>query len=198
MAFALQCLGPKFPDPVGAVRLGSVSDRRDDTQSGADGRQSVVPASTQRDNLFVNYIALQPKHSKCAEAWLSLSPDGSSTLTVPTLLAHADEAFKTICCVERRALECGGSECAKFSGWLAWFKEACMKKMVGLIGLLILVALGWIAWPYYAVYDFANAIQQGDQVALERRVAWDSVRGGLRALQCGLLDRHRVRGWRHW
>ena len=55
-----------------------------------------------------------------------------------------------------------------------------MKKTVGIIGLLILVALGWIAWPYYAVYDFANAIQQGDQVALERRVAWDSVRGGLR------------------
>ena len=55
-----------------------------------------------------------------------------------------------------------------------------MKKTVGIVGLLILVALGWIAWPYYAVYDFANAIQQGDQVALERRVAWDSVRGGLR------------------
>jgi hypothetical protein len=49
MAFALQCLGPKFPDPVARdfnpttplnayrgeapspVRLGSVSDRRDDT-----------------------------------------------------------------------------------------------------------------------------------------------------------------------
>ena len=51
-----------------------------------------------------------------------------------------------------------------------------MKKTVGIVGLLILVALGWIAWPYYAVCDFANAIQQGDQVALERRVAWDSVR----------------------
>jgi hypothetical protein len=58
--------------------------------------------------------------------------------------------------------------------------EAWMKTTLGVIGLLILVALGWIAWPYYAVYDFANAIQQGDQVVLERRVAWDSVRGGLR------------------
>jgi len=43
-----------------------------------------------------------------------------------------------------------------------------------------LVALGWITWPYYALYDFANAIQQADEVALDRRVAWDSVRGGLR------------------
>ena len=67
---------------------------------------------------------------------------------------------------------------SKFLGGRRRFKEACMK--FGIIGLLILVALGWIAWPYYAVYDFANAIQQGDQVALERRVAWDSVRGGLR------------------
>ena len=32
-----------------------------------------------------------------------------------------------------------------------------MKKTVGIIGLLILVALGWIAWPYYAVYDFAKS-----------------------------------------
>jgi hypothetical protein len=48
------------------------------------------------------------------------------------------------------------------------------------IGSLILVALGWIAWPYYALYDFANAMQQGDQVALERRVAWEEVRRGLR------------------
>jgi hypothetical protein len=48
------------------------------------------------------------------------------------------------------------------------------------IGSLTLFALGWIAWPYYAVYDFANAIQRGDQVALEHRVAWDEVRRGLR------------------
>jgi hypothetical protein len=48
------------------------------------------------------------------------------------------------------------------------------------IGTVILVALGWIAWPYYALYDFANGMQQGDQLALERRVAWDSVRQGLR------------------
>ena len=44
----------------------------------------------------------------------------------------------------------------------------------------ILVVLGWTAWPYYAVFDFANAIDQGDQVALEHRVDWESVRRGLR------------------
>ena len=49
-----------------------------------------------------------------------------------------------------------------------------------IIGTVILVALGWITWPYYAVYDFANALDQGDQVALEHRVDWDSVRRGLR------------------
>ena len=84
MAFALQCLDRNRPirsrghlglhayrgEAPSAVRLGSVSDSAGTTpQCGADGQQSVVPASTQRDNLFVNYIALQPKHSKCAEAF---------------------------------------------------------------------------------------------------------------------------------
>jgi hypothetical protein len=49
-----------------------------------------------------------------------------------------------------------------------------------LIGSVVLVVLGWIAWPYYALYDFATSIQQGDQLGLEHRVAWDDVRRGLR------------------
>ena len=53
-----------------------------------------------------------------------------------------------------------------------------MKKAIGLF--ILIVALGWTAWPYYAVFDFAKAIDQGDQVALEHRVDWDSVRRGLR------------------
>jgi DUF2939 family protein len=58
------------------------------------------------------------------------------------------------------------------------------------IGSLILTALGWITWPYYALYDFANGMQQGDQVALERRVAWEEVRRGLRDdLNAVLLQR---------
>jgi DUF2939 family protein len=55
-----------------------------------------------------------------------------------------------------------------------------MKKVIGLFILFIVIVLGWTAWPYYAVYDFANALDQGDQVALEHRVDWDSVRRGLR------------------
>jgi hypothetical protein len=39
----------------------------------------------------------------------------------------------------------------------------------------------WIAWPYYAAYDLATALRDGDSVALENRVAWDSVRQSLRA-----------------
>jgi Protein of unknown function (DUF2939) len=54
-----------------------------------------------------------------------------------------------------------------------------MKIVIG-AGAIILIALGWITWPYYALYDFSRGMQQGDQVALEHRVAWDSVRQGLR------------------
>lgn len=49
-----------------------------------------------------------------------------------------------------------------------------------LIGSVVLVVLGWIAWPYYALYDFATSIDQGDQLRLEHRIAWDDVRRGLR------------------
>jgi hypothetical protein len=44
----------------------------------------------------------------------------------------------------------------------------------------LLIALGWFAWPYYALYDLAAAIREGDVAQLENRVVWDSVRQGLR------------------
>ena len=44
----------------------------------------------------------------------------------------------------------------------------------------VLVIVGWIVWPYYALYDLAVAVRDGDVSALEARVAWDSVRQGLR------------------
>jgi tetratricopeptide (TPR) repeat protein len=44
----------------------------------------------------------------------------------------------------------------------------------------LVVAVGWLAWPYYALYDLITAVKNGDAVALEERVAWDSVRQGLR------------------
>lgn len=52
-----------------------------------------------------------------------------------------------------------------------------MKKVVL---VFVLVGIAWIAWPYYAVYDFMTAVQNGDQEALERRIDWPSLRQGLR------------------
>jgi len=47
--------------------------------------------------------------------------------------------------------------------------------------ICILISICWVAWPYYAAYDLAKAFRDGDSVALENRVAWDSVRQSLRA-----------------
>src|SRR5262249_46598282 len=44
----------------------------------------------------------------------------------------------------------------------------------------VLLALGWVAWPYYSVNELMIAARTGDVPALERLVAWDSVREGLR------------------
>jgi hypothetical protein len=49
-----------------------------------------------------------------------------------------------------------------------------------LLAIPLIVVAGWIAWPYYAAYDLAVAVREGDVSALEARVAWDSVRQGLR------------------
>ena len=43
----------------------------------------------------------------------------------------------------------------------------------------IIIAL-WIGWPYYAAYSLFIAFRDGDVSVLEDRVAWDSVRQGLR------------------
>jgi hypothetical protein len=48
------------------------------------------------------------------------------------------------------------------------------------IGALVLVIVGWIAWPYYAIYDLMNAVREGDVSVLENRVVWDSLRQALR------------------
>jgi hypothetical protein len=51
-----------------------------------------------------------------------------------------------------------------------------------------LVAVAWIVWPYYALYDLAVAVREGNVSALEARVAWDNVRQGLRGdLNAALL-----------
>jgi Protein of unknown function (DUF2939) len=48
------------------------------------------------------------------------------------------------------------------------------------VAVIAIATLGWGAWPYYALYDLITAVKNGDAVALEERVAWDSVRQGLR------------------
>ena len=49
-----------------------------------------------------------------------------------------------------------------------------------LFGVLLAAIIGWITWPYYAAYQLAVAVRDGDIPNLESLVAWDSVRQGLR------------------
>ncbi len=117
--------GLRFSDSIGSlsrravpspVRLGSVRaridcarvSRRDHTTEWCRPAAgcSVVLASTQRDNLFVFFIANQPTHipnglkllDKPGPRWLK----HSASPCCPSLLAHADEIIKTVCCDERR------------------------------------------------------------------------------------------------
>jgi Protein of unknown function (DUF2939) len=45
---------------------------------------------------------------------------------------------------------------------------------------VLLAVMAWITWPYYAAYGLALGLRDGDVGTLETRVAWDSVRQGLR------------------
>ena len=47
-------------------------------------------------------------------------------------------------------------------------------------GLIFTAAMAWVAWPYYAAYDLAMGIKNGDEATLRSRVDWDSVRQNLR------------------
>lgn len=49
-----------------------------------------------------------------------------------------------------------------------------------LFAVPVVGVIAWIAWPYYAAYELAVAVREGDVSILESRVAWDSVRQGLR------------------
>ena len=48
------------------------------------------------------------------------------------------------------------------------------------LALVAAIILGWIAWPYYTLYELSVAVREGDSAALENRVEWESVRQGLR------------------
>jgi hypothetical protein len=62
-----------------------------------------------------------------------------------------------------------------------------MKK---LITGVIAVAILWSIWPFYALYDLTNSLNEGDQVGLERRIDWSSIRQGLREDLNALLVRN--------
>jgi hypothetical protein len=58
------------------------------------------------------------------------------------------------------------------------------------IGGAILFCLGWLLWPYYALYDLSTAVNAADPVGIERRIDWESVRHGLQDdLRAALLQR---------
>jgi hypothetical protein len=44
----------------------------------------------------------------------------------------------------------------------------------------LLVAIAWVAWLAIALEDFSGALEDGDPVALERRIDWVNVQQGLR------------------
>lgn len=54
------------------------------------------------------------------------------------------------------------------------------RKIVIAAVLLICATIAWLASPYYALYDLATALREGDVTTLENRVDWESVRQGLR------------------
>jgi tetratricopeptide (TPR) repeat protein len=84
--------------------------------------------------------------------------------------------------------------CLRLIGFFSSRSPTMLKRRTKIILILagLVVALAWLAWPYYALYDLITAVRNGDPVALEERVAWDSVRQGLRGdLNAFLLEKAR-------
>jgi hypothetical protein len=49
-----------------------------------------------------------------------------------------------------------------------------------IVGILALLIIAWVAWPYYAVFTLMAAVHDGDVSTLEKRVDWNSLRQALR------------------
>jgi len=47
--------------------------------------------------------------------------------------------------------------------------------------IVLLVALAWTGWAFFAFHQFRSALQDGDRISLDRQIDWTSVVGGLRA-----------------
>ncbi|MEM0978322.1 MAG: DUF2939 domain-containing protein [Pseudomonadota bacterium] len=46
--------------------------------------------------------------------------------------------------------------------------------------LFVILGLGYLAWPYVAIAQLGNAVKEGNVSTLEKRVAWEDVRGHLK------------------
>jgi hypothetical protein len=54
-------------------------------------------------------------------------------------------------------------------------------RRINLIATVIMLGgLIWMAWPYYAAYDLAMGLRNGDEATLQSRINWESVRQSLR------------------
>jgi hypothetical protein len=49
---------------------------------------------------------------------------------------------------------------------------APMRKLVGVIVVLLVLFLAWSAWPFFGVYELARAVQSGDINRIEERVEY--------------------------
>jgi hypothetical protein len=72
-----------------------------------------------------------------------------------------------------------------------------LQKLAGraefVLGLFVLIAIGWLAWPYITLYKLGVAVSDGDSASLEVLVSWGSVRQGLRGdLNAALLAQMRA------
>ncbi len=70
-------------------------------------------------------------------------------------------------------------------------RERAIRLPAGIVATVMIAAIvGWVAWPFYTAYGLAKAARDGDVAFLEKHVAWDSVREGLRNdLKAALLQK---------
>src|SRR5262245_46413760 len=54
-----------------------------------------------------------------------------------------------------------------------------MRWILGAIVAIVVLVVAWAAWPFFAVYELAHAVQQRDSAAVAARVHFPSVRQSL-------------------
>ena len=54
-----------------------------------------------------------------------------------------------------------------------------MRLTLSTIAAVAVLVVAWAAWPFFALYDLANAVQERDPAAVTRRVNFPAVRQSL-------------------